>query len=84
MSEISRDDFEVKKVKDFFRTTKIMIRGNAPKQLALTKGDTQEKKNKNENFEYILVTYRQGTGIYNFRFKIFLNCELKRGPESFI
>ena len=39
MSEISRDDFEVKKVKDFFRKTKIMIRGNAPKQLALTKGD---------------------------------------------
>ena len=52
MSEISRDDFEVKKVKEFFRKTKIMIRGNAPKQLALTKGDTQEKKNKNENFEY--------------------------------
>ena len=48
MYEISRDDFEVKKVKDFFRTTKIMIRGNAPKQLALTKGDTWEKKNKNE------------------------------------
>ena len=50
MSEISRDDFEVKKVKDFFRKTKIMIRGNAPKQLALTKGDTQEKQIKNENF----------------------------------
>ena len=50
MSEISRDDFEVKKVKDFFRTTNIMIRGNAPKQLALTKGDTQEKQIKNENF----------------------------------
>ena len=51
MYEISRDYFEMKRVKDCFRKTKILIRGGAAKILALTEGENQEKKIKNEDFE---------------------------------